>query len=232
MLSRWMSEAPAFKASYKVEFTSLTAGLAASDTDANDSTVALLPSRRASPLSPTSVSTARADSSCLPRYAWMSDCSASRRCSGDAAVAPACACSHVCRSRSNGSAITPVSRLFSSRSSTQWRASACASGSRSNAGCWPNISGVSIVDRPNGSASRRTISRGSRPDRPCSSSTSERRDCRLCARARASNAASREASGAFTTCLRRGRKWACTTARRWRRRRGRWPPSAGVRRYG
>ena len=58
---------PAFSASYKVELTSRTAGLAASDTEANDSTAAVLPSRRPSLAPGSSVSVARADSSCLDR---------------------------------------------------------------------------------------------------------------------------------------------------------------------
>ncbi len=67
VLSRWMSEAPAFSASYRVELTSRTAGLAASLTEANDSTAVVLPSRLPSETPGIRLSTARADSSCLPR---------------------------------------------------------------------------------------------------------------------------------------------------------------------
>jgi hypothetical protein len=72
-----------------------------------------------------------------------------------------------------------------SRSSTQWRASACASGSRSKAGCWP-ASRRLHHRQPNGSASGAATWRGSWPDSvSCSSSTSARCDWRLwCARAR------------------------------------------------
>ena len=141
VVSRWMSLAAAFSASYTVECTSLTTGLVSSLMVLNDRSAA--PLRAPAPRSAlgSSPSMACSVSSWRARYA-----ATSAGCARHQLKRAATRCSaQACRSLSNGSPMTSTSASLRSRSGRHSRSSASANGSTSKAGVMRRRSSIAAA---------------------------------------------------------------------------------------